>query len=121
MTTLLSSEVEQSSLDTTPVRIVIVDDHELLRNGLRTLLARRPESFQVVGEAGTASDGYALVGKTLPDLVVLDLNLPDQNGARLTGAIRAAWPRDENPHLIRQQQPASFPGSCPSRGGRVCA
>jgi DNA-binding NarL/FixJ family response regulator len=46
----------------------------------------------MAGEAGTAHEGYALVKREQPDLVVLDLNLPDQHGTRLASEIRKAWP-----------------------------
>jgi len=75
-----------------PVRIVIVDDHKLLRDGLRALLASKAKTLQIVGEAGTAREGHALLRRIQPDLVLLDLNLPDQNGASLAGEIRSAWP-----------------------------
>jgi two-component system response regulator NreC len=75
-----------------PIRIVIIDDHKLLRDGLRALLASESETLHMAGEAGTAHDGFALVRREQPDLVVLDLNLPDQHGTRLASEIRRAWP-----------------------------
>ena len=75
-----------------PVRVVVVDDHEMLRDGLRSLLSREAAKLEIVGEAGSAFAGHALVARMRPDLVVLDLNLPDQNGARLASAIGADWP-----------------------------
>lgn len=47
----------------------------------------------MVGEACNAREALAEVGKTLPDLVVLDLNLPDQDGASLAAVIRSTWPK----------------------------
>lgn len=76
----------------TPVRIVLVDDHELLREGLRKLLTREA-GFVVVGEAGTAGELGAVIGNARPDLVVLDIGLPDRNGIEVAAEIRAAWPK----------------------------
>jgi two-component system response regulator NreC len=74
-----------------PVRIVLVDDHELLREGLRVRLSREP-GMEVVGEAGSAKETHAIIEKTRPDLVVLDLGLPDKSGIEVTAEIRAARP-----------------------------
>jgi DNA-binding NarL/FixJ family response regulator len=93
MTPTSTLEAGTPATTVAPVRIVIVDDHKLLRDGLRALLAPEAATIQLVGEAGTARDAYAVVKKTRPDLVILDLNLPDQNGARLTAEIRSAWPK----------------------------
>jgi DNA-binding NarL/FixJ family response regulator len=74
------------------VRLVLIEDHELVRDGLRALLSAESSTIQILGEAGTAREGYALVQKFRPDLVVLDLNLPDQNGAQLAAELRSQWP-----------------------------
>lgn len=74
------------------VRIVLVDDHRILRDGLRLRLQQEAE-FTVVGEAADAQAAYACVGQTAPDLVIMDLNLPGENGIVATGRIRAAWPQ----------------------------
>lgn len=76
---------------TKPVRIVIVDDHEFLRNGLRMRLARKA-GLEVAGEAGNASEALGIIRETHPDLVVLDLGLPDRNGIEVATEIRATWP-----------------------------
>src|SRR5690606_34923136 len=61
------------------VRFVVVDDHELVRDGLRQLLEARPR-FQCVGEAGTVDEGVRVVAAEQPELVVLDVRLPDGSG-----------------------------------------
>lgn len=76
----------------TPLRVVLVDDHEFLRGGLRLRLEREPATA-VVGEASNARDALAVIGRTLPDLVVLDLGLPDRGGIDVAADIRASWPR----------------------------
>jgi DNA-binding NarL/FixJ family response regulator len=75
-----------------PVRIVLVDDHKILRDGVRLRLQQEAD-FAVVGEAASAPEAYACVGQTAPDVVIMDLNLPGENGIVATGRIRAAWPQ----------------------------
>jgi two-component system, NarL family, response regulator DevR len=61
------------------VRVLIVDDHEVVRVGLRTLLSHAP-SIQVIGEASTAAQAIAETTRLLPDVVLLDVRLGDGNG-----------------------------------------
>lgn len=61
------------------MRILLVDDHEVVRLGLRTLLERQP-GFQVVGEAGTAEEAVAQALTLHPDVVVMDIRLPGRSG-----------------------------------------
>lgn len=75
----------------TPVRVVLVDDHEFLRGGLRLRLAREA-GMEFVGEASTACEALDVIGRTGPDLVVLDLGLPDMGGVEVAAKIRATWP-----------------------------
>ena len=63
-------------------RIIIIDDHPLFREGLKTILGRS-NSFDVAGEAGNASEGIQLIKSLRPDLVILDISLPDRNGIEL--------------------------------------
>jgi DNA-binding NarL/FixJ family response regulator len=62
-----------------PTRILILDDHELVRKGLRTFLDREPDLL-VVGEAGTVADALPLVTRLHPHLLLLDMKLPDVSG-----------------------------------------
>jgi DNA-binding NarL/FixJ family response regulator len=75
-----------------PLRVLIVDDHPMVRDGLRSMLMG--ESIDVVGEAGTGAEALDLVETVAPDLVLLDLGLPDMDGltvlARLKEMSRAA-------------------------------
>ena len=74
-----------------PLRLVVVDDHEVVRQGLVALLGRR-EAFQVVGEAGTAEEALSVVRRFRPDLVVMDVRLPDGSGIEACREIRAEMP-----------------------------
>ncbi len=75
-----------------PIRILIVDDHRLFREGLAGLLAAE-EEFQVVGEAGDGGEALRLVGETQPDVVILDVTLPGENGISVAGKLREVAPK----------------------------
>jgi DNA-binding NarL/FixJ family response regulator len=74
-----------------PVRVLIVDDHALARTGMRMLLAgaRRVE---IVGEAADGRDALIMCRRLRPDLVLMDVRLPDMDGLAATRAIRIAQP-----------------------------
>ncbi len=74
-----------------PLSLLIVDDHEVVRQGLVALLGRRPE-FHVVAEAGTAADAVAAARRFQPDLVIMDVRLPDGSGIEACREIRAELP-----------------------------
>lgn len=63
-------------------RILIIDDHPLFREGIKTILNRKP-TYEVVGETGTGCEGLQMVKNLKPDLVLLDLSLPDIRGLEL--------------------------------------
>jgi DNA-binding NarL/FixJ family response regulator len=71
--------------------LLVVDDHEVVRQGLVALLGRRPE-FHVVAEAGTAAEAVAAARRFHPDLVVMDVRLPDGSGIEACRDIRAERP-----------------------------
>jgi len=70
---------------------MLVDDHELIRQGLRGYLERRP-GFEVVAEAGTVRQALIRAARERPDVVVMDVQLPDGNGIEACRAIRADMP-----------------------------
>jgi DNA-binding NarL/FixJ family response regulator len=74
-----------------PIRILIADDHESFRTGLRALLASLP-SIEVVGEAQTGEEAVAQASRLQPDVVVMDLNMPDVDGIAATREIVATSP-----------------------------
>ena len=76
----------------TSLRLLIVDDHEVVRQGLVALLDRR-EGFQVVAEAGTVAEAVEQARKFEPDIVVMDVRLPDGSGIEACREIRAELPR----------------------------
>ncbi len=77
---------------THPLRLLVVDDHEIVRQGLVALLERRSE-FSVVAQAGTVAEAIAAARRHQPDLVVMDVRLPDGSGIEACREIRAEMPR----------------------------
>ncbi len=73
------------------LRVLLVDDHEVVRAGLRSLIDSQ-EDMSVVGEAGTAEEGVRRVGFDEPDVVVLDVRLPDASGVEACRDIRERFP-----------------------------
>jgi DNA-binding NarL/FixJ family response regulator len=73
------------------MRILIVDDHEIVREGLAATLASDPR-LEIVGSAATAKDALMLARRTLPDIALVDLRLPDMTGEELTRELRQRFP-----------------------------
>jgi two-component system response regulator NreC len=73
------------------IRVLIADDHAIVRTGLRTLLKAEP-SMELVGEATGGYEAIELVEKTRPDVVVLDLSMPDLDGIAVTKRIKPLLP-----------------------------
>ncbi len=69
-----------------PIRVVLVDDHPLIRQGFRALLGS-VEGFDVVGEASTGAEAFAVVRGCRPDIVLMDLNMPGSDGLVATRRI----------------------------------
>jgi DNA-binding NarL/FixJ family response regulator len=67
-------------------RLIIIDDHPLFREGIKTILSRKTR-YEVAGEAGTGREGLQMVKDLKPDVVLLDLSLPDTGGLELIGDI----------------------------------
>jgi DNA-binding NarL/FixJ family response regulator len=76
----------EGTVETVKKRIVIIDDHPLFREGIKTILSRKPR-YEVVGETSNGNDGLRMVKERQPDLVLLDLSLPDMRGIDLIGDI----------------------------------
>ena len=75
----------------TSTRVLIVDNHEVVRSGLRALIDGQSD-MEIVGEAGTAADAVRRVGFDEPDIVVLDVRLPDASGIEACRHIKEEWP-----------------------------
>ncbi len=73
------------------IGILIVDDHPVVRDGLRGMLGSQPD-FRILGEAGDGAEAERLAESLQPDVVLMDLRMPQVDGATATGRIRARWP-----------------------------
>jgi DNA-binding NarL/FixJ family response regulator len=74
------------------VAVLLVDDHEVVRVGLRSLLAKE-RGIEVVGEAGSVAEAVAQASRLRPDVVVMDVRLPDRSGVEACREIRSADPK----------------------------
>ena len=98
------------------IRVFLLDDHEIVRTGLRSLLEsdRRPRGG---GEAGTVAEALSRIPALQPDVAILDVRLPDGSGVEVCRDIRSSMPdhRLHHAHLLRRRRGAvrrrSWPGS----------
>jgi len=74
-----------------PIKVLIVDDHVILRDGLVSLFRSQPD-FEVVGEAGSVAETLAITSENKPDLILMDYSLPDGTGLEATQKILAEHP-----------------------------
>ncbi|MCA4960489.1 response regulator [Pseudomonas sp. Y24-6] len=74
-----------------PIRVALVDDHSLVRDGIKALLSVMA-NLEVVGEAENGADAIAMIGRCQPDLVLVDIGLKDMNGLELTRLLRNRYP-----------------------------
>jgi len=74
-----------------PIKVLVVDDHPLVREGIIKILGLE-KSFEIVGEAGTGQEALELIFKTKPDIILLDLNLPDITGIEVCRRVREEYP-----------------------------
>ena len=75
----------------TPIHVLVVDDHPIVRSGITSVLATQPD-FDVVGQAANGDDAIAMAARLQPDLVLMDLRMPGTNGVDASAAILAARP-----------------------------
>ena len=80
--------------DTPPIRVLIVDDHAVVRSGLRVFLDLQ-DDIEVVGEASDGSEGVAVARRLEPDVVLMDLLMPNMDGITAIGRIKAERPDTE--------------------------
>ena len=83
------------------VRLFLVDDHPLVRDGLRARLGSMP-GLEIVGEAGSAAEALALIGPAQPHLVLMDVGMKDMNGIELAALLLQQQPQHQQPapHIV---------------------
>ncbi len=72
-------------------RVLLVDDHAVVRGGLKMLLAADPD-LEIVGEAETGAEGLRLADQLQPDVILMDISMPDMNGIEATRRVKAEHP-----------------------------
>ena len=82
----------------TKIRLVVVDDHALFRAGLISLLSEMPE-FEVVGEAGNGREALDVIQRSAPDVVLLDVNMPEMGGVETVKRLRQEH-NGKNIHIL---------------------
>jgi len=75
-----------------PLRVLVVDDHRLFRQGLIGLMKTRKDLVEVIGEAASGREAIRLTGQLKPDVVLMDVSMPDGDGIEATAYIRANFP-----------------------------
>lgn len=83
---------ETGAQTTTAIGVVIADDHEVVRRGLSMTIAGEPD-MRLLGAAATGREAVALVQATQPDVVLLDVHMPDMDGVAAAAILRAAYPQ----------------------------
>src|SRR6202008_137157 len=78
--------MSDTDIDIGRIRILVADDHPVYRDGLRALAARSPD-LELVGEAATGTDAVALADSSQPDVILMDLRMPEMSGIEATRAI----------------------------------
>jgi DNA-binding NarL/FixJ family response regulator len=99
-----------------PVRVLVVDDHPMVREGLRSMLGG--EDIEVVGDAPSSAEALQRCSELSPDVVLLDLELPDRDGVRTAGDLKKMDPRvavllvtmHDDPGLVRSAVSAGADG-----------
>jgi len=76
------------------ITVLLVDDHAIVRQGVRTFLATQPD-ISVVAEAGTGAEAVALAAQYVPDVILMDLIMPDMDGVEATRRVKQVSPRSQ--------------------------
>jgi NarL family two-component system response regulator LiaR len=77
--------------ETDPIRVMLVDDHDMVRRGLATFLQVKPD-LELVGEARDGAEALEVCNKVRPDVILMDLVMPEMDGAEATRSILQKWP-----------------------------
>ena len=96
-----------------PCQVMLIDDHQIIREGLRNILEDKPD-YILVNEASSAEMAYELCSKHLPDMLIIDLALPGTGGIELLRRLKKRWPKLKimvfsaysNPQLVKRAMEA---------------
>ena len=102
------------------IRLLLVDDHEVVRTGLRMLLEHQPD-MEIVGEASTGAEALELAAKAEPDVIVMDITLPDFSGIEATRRIKQTRPEAAVIALTIHDDEQLLFRDAPGRRSRLCA
>jgi two-component system, NarL family, response regulator NreC len=80
------------SVATRPARILLTDDHAVVRRGFRLILSQYPNEFEIVGEAGSGEETLRMVPQLNPQVLLLDVSMPKMNGVEVTQQVAQNWP-----------------------------
>jgi two-component system response regulator DevR len=73
------------------IRLLIIDDHEMVREGLKAILTTEPD-FEIVGDAASAEQAFELIERLSPDIILLDIRLPDTSGIEVCRTVSERYP-----------------------------
>jgi NarL family two-component system response regulator LiaR len=88
----MSSPIQPNPIRPNPIRVMIVDDHDMVRKGLATFL-KVNEDLELVGEARDGQEALQLCEQVRPDVILMDLVMPEMDGTTATRLIRERWPQ----------------------------
>lgn len=94
------------NLPSAPITVLLVDDHSIMRAGIRLVL--ESAGMDVIGEAGTGQEALCSIKNSCPDVILLDVCLPDSNGLETLVAIKARCPEAKVLMLTHQENPTSL-------------
>ncbi len=112
----ISASQAENVMSQKPMQVLLIDDHEVVRHGLRALVAGHSQ-YQICGEAADGRTGVRLAHELKPDLVVMDISMPGMNGQEATRLIREKCPNCEV-LILSMHQSEHLIGTALSAGAR---
>ena len=82
-----------------PVRILIIDDHEVVREGVHNIINKARPQWEICGEATNGQDAIDAAARLKPDIILLDITMPGMSGLEAASRILWTWPPKSNPNF----------------------